>query len=71
VAQQIRDIIDVEHIKSQLKVASLDFGGCIRLIGSIIGVVASVHHRMRAAEREQVRIWMCQMSGGRGAHQGI
>lgn len=52
-AHQIREIIDVEHIKSQLKEGSLDFMGCERLIGGIIGVVANVHHRMKATERKE------------------
>jgi hypothetical protein len=52
-AHQIREIIDVEHIKSQLKEGSLDFTGCERLIDGIIAVVASVHDRMKEKERKE------------------
>lgn len=62
-AHQIRDIIDIDHIKIQLQEKSLDFKGCERLIDGIVGVVVSMHLRMKAVERgdETLSLWKaCQ-----------
>lgn len=50
-AKQIADIIDVERIKMRLCEETLDYEGCQRLMGSIVGVLVSMHGRMKNTER--------------------
>ena len=63
-AMQIQEIVDLEHIKTQLKEQSLDFRGCERLIDSIIGVVVNVHVRMKATERKEETLSKWAQCGG-------
>lgn len=58
-AEQIEEIVDVDHIRTQLLNESLDLPGCKKLVGDIIQVVVSMHEKMGATKRKEktLSVW--------------
>lgn len=58
-ARQIGEIVDVELITQQLSKDSLDYKGCENLVDAIVGVLVSMHDRMKSTKRreETVNKW--------------
>ena len=48
-----QDILDIEHIESQIANGALGLSSCLPLVDSIIGVIVSIHDRMRCHERKR------------------
>lgn len=52
-AVRIREILDVEHIREQVKNGAMGFAGFARLLEGVVDVVLMLHDRMKAAERRK------------------
>lgn len=55
----INEILDVDHIKAQLKEGALDIFGCQKISKLVIGVIVCVNDRMKSVERkeETLALW--------------